>query len=72
VITVWSPIPAANASTAMICVAPLSIAPAAARSPIGPGAKTTTVSPIRIRPLAARANPVLAMLGHINPCSSVG
>jgi hypothetical protein len=44
---------AGTVSTAMIVVAPISFAPAVAHRPIGPCAKTATVSPIRMPPLSA-------------------
>lgn len=60
----------ATASTAMIRVAPISRALAVAQSPIGPWAKTATVSPIRTPPFSAPAKPVDIMSGHISTCSS--
>ena len=41
--------------------APISLAPAVAQSPIGPCAKTTTVSPMRMFADSAPLNPVEAM-----------
>ena len=55
----------------MIVVAPFSLAPAVAHRPIGPCAKTATMSPIRISPLSAPEKPVDMMSGHIETCSSV-
>ena len=58
-------------STAMIRVAPISRAPAVAQRPIGPWAKTATVSPIRTPPLSAPEKPVDMMSGHMRTCSSL-
>jgi len=55
----------------MIVVAPISRAPAAAHRPIGPSAKTATVSPMRTPPLSAPEKPVDMISGHINTCSSL-
>ena len=61
---------AGTVSTLMIFVAPISLAPAVAHRPIGPWAKTATVSPMRIFPLSAPLKPVVMMSGHIKTCSS--
>lgn len=58
-------------STVMRVDAPRSFAPAAAHRPIGPWAKTATVSPILMFPDSAPANPVDMMSGHMSTCSSV-
>lgn len=55
----------------MIVVAPISRAPAAAHRPIGPSAKTATVSPMRTPLLSAPEKPVDMISGHINTCSSL-
>ena len=55
----------------MTVVAPIRRAPAAAQRPIGPKAKTATVSPMRTLPLSAPEKPVDMMSGHISTCSSV-
>ena len=58
-------------STAMMVVAPVSFAPTVAQRPIGPCAKTATVSPMRMPPLSAPAKPVDMMSGHMRTSSSV-
>ena len=55
----------------MTSAAPMSLAPAVAHRPIGPCAKTTTVSPIRTRPDSAPEKPVEAMSASSTTCSSV-
>ena len=54
----------------MIVVAPMSLAPATAQSPMGPSAKTATLSPIFTPPRSAPEKPVDIMSGHISTCSS--
>ena len=55
----------------MIRVAPSSLAPAVAQRPIGPWAKTATVSPILMPPFSAPTKPVDMMSGHISTSSSL-
>ena len=55
----------------MTSAAPMSLAPAVAHRPIGPCAKTTTVSPIRTLPDSAPEKPVEAMSASRTTCSSV-
>jgi hypothetical protein len=58
-------------STAMIFDATIGPAPAVAQSPIGPWAKTATMSPIRMPPRSAPPKLVDMISGHISTCSSV-
>jgi len=60
-----------TASTPMMVVAPDSFAPATAQRPMGPRAKTATVSPIWTPPLSAPEKPVDMISGHIRTCSSL-
>ena len=55
----------------MMNEAPISFAPAVAHKPIGPCAKTTTVSPMRMFADSAPLNPVEAMSASKTTCSSV-
>src|SRR5262249_47533147 len=57
--------------TAMMRAAPMSFAPAMAQSPMGPGPKTTTASPILTPADSAPENPVVAMSDRSRACSSV-
>ena len=58
-------------STAKIWAAPIIRAPACPHNPIGPCAKTATLSPSRTPPLSAAAKPVEAMSASSKTCSSV-
>jgi len=58
-------------STPMINDAPISFAPAVEQRPIGPCAKTTTVSPILILADSAPLNPVEAISARRMTCSSL-
>ena len=55
----------------MMNEAPINFAPAVAHKPMGPCAKTTTVSPMRIFADSAPLNPVEAMSASSTTCSSV-
>ena len=55
----------------MMNEAPISFAPAVAHKPIGPCAKTTTVSPMRMFADSAPLNPVEAMSASRTTCSSL-